>query len=46
MQSFAARIFFQQHVLAGVEKSFGTRLTEETARLGFAPVLSPELQII
>ena len=32
--------------LPAVEKSFGARLTEEIARLGFAPVLSAKLQRI
>jgi|GraSoiStandDraft_57_1057295.scaffolds.fasta_scaffold10831_3 hypothetical protein len=46
-QNFASRVFLGQPVLLpAVEKSFGARLTEEIARLGFAPVLSAKLQRI
>jgi hypothetical protein len=47
MQNCASQIFLQQSVLLStVKKSFWTCLTEEIARLGFAPVSSAELERI
>ena len=45
-QKFASRIFFWGNPFCLQSKKLWPRLTEEIARLGFAPVLSAELQMI